>query len=317
MLRPQSEVNSNGEETRAPLPPLSRVSRFYLMVFLLLLIAGSILQALHLKTGLVLTQVLLILLPALWFRRKYNLEPWPMANLSPLPGRLIPVILKLSLSTWILNVALATLLVWILKTGGFKPQVILPAPESFIQYLLFLLIIAVFPGFCEEVLFRGTLMPALGGNGLFPALIFSSLLFSLFHVSLTNLLSTLLLGLLIGLTVIWSGSLWAGVLYHTINNALAVTYLYLSTLLDLETVFSRGWTIPLAVLILAAAVRGAMGGLRTLKNHPAGTQVQVRRPWLPPGWFNWATGVVIMLYLVLAALEMLLGFGIVPWEPGL
>jgi len=91
-------------------------------------------------------------------------------------------------------------------------------------FALTLLLIAVLPALCEELLFRGALMGMLRGVlGDRGRVILVAVLFGLLHLSLARLLPTAALGVVLGLLVVWTGSLWPAVLAHGLNNALAVT----------------------------------------------------------------------------------------------
>jgi len=56
-----------------------------------------------------------------------------------------------------------------------------------------------------------------------------SIIFSLAHFSFYGFLSRIFLGLVLGALFYYSGKLWLSILAHFINNALAITLLYLST----------------------------------------------------------------------------------------
>jgi len=89
---------------------------------------------------------------------------------------------------------------------------------------LTLLLIAVLPALCEELLFRGALMGMLRGvMGDRSRVILVAVLFGLLHLSLVRSLPTATLGVVLGMLVVWTGSLWPAVLAHGLNNSLAVT----------------------------------------------------------------------------------------------
>ena len=95
-------------------------------------------------------------------------------------------------------------------------------------FALTLLLVAVLPALCEEVLFRGVLMGMLRGVLTDRArVVLVAVLFGLLHVSLARILPTAALGLVLGLLVVWSGSLWPAVLAHGLNNAFALTLAHL------------------------------------------------------------------------------------------
>ena len=87
---------------------------------------------------------------------------------------------------------------------------------------------ALMPAICEEVLFRGVLLPALGGPlaAALPRPLAGapepSPLFGAFHLSPARLLPTAVLGLGFGGAVVLTGSLWPAVGMHLVNNALVI-----------------------------------------------------------------------------------------------
>ncbi|MCS6901552.1 MAG: CPBP family intramembrane metalloprotease, partial [Polyangiaceae bacterium] len=89
-----------------------------------------------------------------------------------------------------------------------------------------LLLGAVVPAVCEEMLFRGLIFGGLQGLGAGWAVVLSSLLFGLAHGSAYRLLPTFSLGLVMGLLRWRSGSLAPSVVFHGLNNGLAVTLMY-------------------------------------------------------------------------------------------
>jgi len=294
-------------------PNLKSIMRLYVVVFLILIVIGSIVQGWSLEIGMLITQWVLILLPAVWILSRYRVDRSTFVRLNPLKLGYIPVIIFLSASFWLLNMVIAAGLVTGLTEIGFEPVVVIEPPENFQHYLLYVFAIAISAGICEEVLFRGTIMPAIEEHGAIPAVIFSSFLFALFHGSFLNLISTFMLGAVIAVVVIKTGSLWGGVLYHMLNNFYAITYLYLlreqETTTELDPQVFLG-LIPL--LLIAAAL--AYFSLRVLHSKTGAKSLLKSREgrWLPKGWFGGLLIVSIILFLVLAMLEFAIGFG---WFP--
>ncbi|AKT37638.1 ABC transporter permease subunit/CPBP intramembrane protease [Chondromyces crocatus] len=89
-----------------------------------------------------------------------------------------------------------------------------------------LLLTAVMPAVCEELLFRGLLYSGLRRFGPALAIGVSSLLFGLAHGSVFRLLPTLLLGVGMGYARYRTGSIAAGMLIHMLNNGIAASLLY-------------------------------------------------------------------------------------------
>ncbi len=100
------------------------------------------------------------------------------------------------------------------------------------DYILALVIMALLPAFCEEVLFRGGFQNFLtrGINQPWVAIIIVSALFSVMHLSYYGFLSRFALGIVLGALYYYSGTIWWSIAAHFIYNALAITMLYAYTL---------------------------------------------------------------------------------------
>lgn len=89
-----------------------------------------------------------------------------------------------------------------------------------------LLFFAFIPAVCEEVAFRGFILSGLEkGHSARSAIVMSALLFGFMHVLISlfqQLFNATLLGLVLGLMAVRSRSLLPGIVFHTINNGLAV-----------------------------------------------------------------------------------------------
>ncbi len=294
-------------------PGLKEAMKLYIFVFVLLLLVGSLAQGLHFEFGMIVTQWVLILLPALWFWRRYGVDSVVFARLYPLKVRFIPVIVLLSLSFWLLNMVLASGMIVGLMEMGYQPIVVIEPPRTVLHYLAYLAVLSLSAGICEEVLFRGAIMPAIEGRGLIPAIIFSSFLFALFHGSFTSLISTFMLGVVIAVVVIKTGSLWGGILYHMLNNFYAATYLYAAGFIDTAAaveVEAQDLWAGLPILILSLG--GAWLGLRLLHNKSGAEPLLkgYRGSWMPRGWFGGLMVVALVFFLFLAVFEMVIGFGL-------
>lgn len=290
-------------------PDLKSVLRLYLFVFASLLLLGSYLQALHFEYGMIATQVLIILIPALLYWRCFAVDQVTFARLRPLPLKFVPAIVILAAAMWLVNVFIAAGLVGGLMELGFKPLVMIEPPTTWQQYLGYIVVLSVFAGICEEVLFRGTIMPALEQYGLVPAIIFSSLLFALLHGSLLSLLSTFSLGVIMAVIVVKTGSLWGGIIYHMLNNFYAATYLFWAGSMDATTARFGLHTYLALLPFLVVGLIGVVIGLRMLHQNSDQPSILVsRKALLPAGWLSWPLSVSVALFLIIAALEIAIGF---------
>jgi sodium transport system permease protein len=121
---------------------------------------------------------------------------------------------------------------------------------SGIPFWQLLLMIAVVPGICEELAFRGVLLHGLSKR-LPPvalALVVGAI-FGLFHVSLWRILSTAYLGAVLAAVVTLTGSIFPAMLWHALNNATVVVAAELGWMP--EGFRLPLWSYPLAVSGLA------------------------------------------------------------------
>jgi uncharacterized protein len=290
-------------------PGLRSIMLLYLIIFVSLLLIGSFLQSLHFEYGMIATQVLIILIPAIWYWRRFQVDQIAFARLQSLSFKYIPSIILLAASFWLINMFIAVGLVGWLINIGFEPVVLIEPPSSWQQYLGYLVVLSVFAGICEEVLFRGTIMPALEKYGLVPALVFSSLLFALLHGSFLSLLSTFVLGVVMAVIVIKTGSLWGGIIYHMLNNFFAATYLFLVGSIEVTPVEIETSAYLALLPFLIFGLAGAVIGMRQLnRNSESQPLLKNRTGWLPDGWFGWPFIIALFFFLLIALFELAVGF---------
>lgn len=96
------------------------------------------------------------------------------------------------------------------------------------EFILALLIMGFLPALCEETLFRGGLQNFLTRATRMPwlSIIFISIIFSVVHLSWYGFLSRFFLGFLLGFMYHYSGRIWLNIIAHFLNNAIAITVLY-------------------------------------------------------------------------------------------
>jgi sodium transport system permease protein len=94
------------------------------------------------------------------------------------------------------------------------------------RMLWLLVVLAMVPAICEELVFRGVLLQGLGRRISMPrAVLISALTFGAFHLSFETairFLPTAFLGLLLGYVVWRTRSIFTGMLMHLVNNAFVV-----------------------------------------------------------------------------------------------
>ncbi|MDW7676714.1 MAG: type II CAAX endopeptidase family protein, partial [Bacillota bacterium] len=198
----------------------------YLMGSLLFFTVGFTVQQRELYTGLIITQLAVVLLPPFLYLeiRKMNVRQTMRLNrITWRQGLLAALITIFMYPTAVTaNLVMLNLLT---RIGTIDiPQI--PTASSPLQYLRLMLIISVLAGVCEEVFFRGFVLRGYEKLGRRKAVVISAVLFGVFHYNIYNLAGAIVLGLVFGALVIVTDSLYVGIIGHMVNNGFAVTLGY-------------------------------------------------------------------------------------------
>ncbi|MBQ8412747.1 MAG: CPBP family intramembrane metalloprotease, partial [Lachnospiraceae bacterium] len=175
--------------------------------------------------GVLCTQFIILIIPifAAWYTKKDIKETFRLRipRLGYVLGGIMSVVGALLLGMIITGISS-----YIFKSSatelGESMNAILG--DSFIETLL---LVAVVPAFCEEIMFRGYVLSSM--DKVFKprnAIIVSGIIFGLYHMNLVQSFTTAFLGIVIGYVAYKSGSIFPGVIMHFINNALACVVMY-------------------------------------------------------------------------------------------
>lgn len=125
------------------------------------------------------------------------------------------------------------------------------------------LLVAVLPALCEELVYRGFILSGLRGRGggaaTARAVVLSAVLFALFHVFPEKWVTTFPVGLVLAYVCVRTGSLWPGVVIHGLNNASAVLAAKYGAGTALESLYApedprNGTAVAVTTAVLAAAL---------------------------------------------------------------
>lgn len=201
---------------------LERNTAAYILfaISLLLVIAiGLLVQAVNLYFGLALTELVLILLPAVVFARRAK---QPLAQTLRW-RRVDPMTAILSLCTgiglWGIVASLDRLIKYLIGIQGTVES----GEFQMGKWLLLLFVFAVLPAICEESLFRGAIQGTLRRSGSRRAILVTAFLFAAFHLNPVPLVPLFVLGLVFGVMCWRTNSSIASMLAHFGNNAVAVS----------------------------------------------------------------------------------------------
>jgi membrane protease YdiL (CAAX protease family) len=148
--------------------------------------------------------------------------------------------------------------------------------NSAAEYVLALVVMGFLPALCEETLFRGGLQNFLTRATRMPlfSIVFISIIFSVVHLSWYGFLSRFFLGFLLGFIYHYSGRIWLNIIAHFLNNAIAITALYIfhlrgKPLKDLMTDHGGSYwglaALPVVIFLLLVFKR--VSNYRTLANQ--------------------------------------------------
>ena len=124
-----------------------------------------------------------------------------------------------------------------------------------------IVVLALIPAVCEELLFRGALQQILcrcfkGRQHI--AILLTAAIFSLFHFELFAFLPRFMLGIALGYLFYYGGSLWVNATAHFANNAIVVVLYHLAGkgIIDIEMAESINapWYLAFGGLALAVVV---------------------------------------------------------------
>lgn len=195
---------------------------FYSAVMLLYFFAGSFFQANFGLLGIFLNQILLIGLPVVLvsYAQDCDLLDWPSWQKPGILPLVFTVIFTLTLSFGIDQlIALQDKYIpppLFLEEFFKELTAIRSTPEGIVKVIA----LAITPAFCEEIFFRGLLLPSWTKKFGWPlGNILTSLAFALAHGNLLYFHFYFILGFFMGALMKWKNSLWLPILGHFTNNA--------------------------------------------------------------------------------------------------
>ncbi len=110
-----------------------------------------------------------------------------------------------------------------LKSVGITPKMPdITMPAGGFGIAAYIILIAVMPALCEELLFRGGVLYMASKYGKWPGIIISSMFFALLHGNFYQIPYAFMLGIIIAYMVIETGSIFTGIAIHFANNFVSV-----------------------------------------------------------------------------------------------
>jgi membrane protease YdiL (CAAX protease family) len=175
---------------------------------------------------LLVNQFVIVFIPVLIYTLKNKLNIKRVFRLNKLRFTPAVLILLISVPAYFAAAMLNNIMVYFLQYYIQVPEAPVPVPGNGIELLISLIVLAVSPAICEELLHRGLILNAFERRGTIRAIFLSAMIFGLFHFEITNLIGPVFLGSLIAYYVVRTNSIFAGMLAHFINNSFYVLTQY-------------------------------------------------------------------------------------------
>ncbi len=270
-------------------------SLLYLTSMLLVVTLGSYFQRQSFSLGLIATELVCILLPALVYLR---LTGQRIADALPVrwPGWKIALLcLALGAAAWQVDAVIEGVS---MQVSGYRLFVSPDAyPTSVGAALLLLAALVIAAPVCEEILFRGVLLGGYLPLGASFALRLSSALFIFFHMRLQGFAALILVAFVLGWVAVRTRSLAASILAHMANNAFAAAAILSAA--------SRP-DAPLALVSgpgVLASVGVLLAGVYLLRR--ATTDRPADQPFSTRGWLlhAWPLAIALLIFGVVVAGE--------------
>lgn len=202
--------------------------------------------------------ILFVALPVMLYARR---DPKIASHLriEPLKGRVAALsVLTAAVAVLFINCVSQLWFILVQCMGGTIPASGVAVPTTVRGLASAVILSAVLPGICEELLFRGLMLSAWEERGSLRAVTTVSLLFTLLHGNLLGIPSEFICGVLLACIVISSGSLFAGMVFHTVFNSTLLIASYWAR--TVETGAEAAYTGALSLLpfLLGALLFGSI-----------------------------------------------------------
>lgn len=210
-------------------PSITDGALIYTISLIALIYIGSFMQLYWGTIGLIATEVMILLIPVLYaiyikadIKNTFSLR---MIKIRYILGSII---------VWFGGYLIINITTQILLSLFPEGADVLQAVNSSVMmdsFIASLVVVALIPAICEEVLFRGFLLSAFKGKSKKSkiwAIIIVGILFGIMHLNFIRIVPTAMLGILFAYSALATKSIWTSVFMHFLNNGFSVCVLYLN-----------------------------------------------------------------------------------------
>jgi sodium transport system permease protein len=234
-----------------------RVLRWFAIMWAILFLSSAWLAGdLGIRTQVVVNLVGIFLVGSLLMLRSYRLDPRRALALRAPRAAVWPAVLIGAPAAFIVGIGLAHL-----------GQLLFPVPERLIeafgQFMVpedlplwqIVFFLAVMPGICEEIAFRGLLLHGLRTRfGPIMLVVVTGAIFGFFHVELFRLIPTAYLGMVLAAVTLLTGSIFPAMLWHALNNSAALVPAALGWWAPDAAIPGWGYAVAAAGLVVSFAI---------------------------------------------------------------
>lgn len=210
-------------------PSITDGALIYTISLIALIYIGSVMQLYWGTCGLVATEVMIFLIPMLYaIYIKADIKNTFSLRLPKLRYILGGFIVWFG-GYFIINIT-TRILISLFPEGAD----VLEAVNSSVMmdsFFASLIVVALIPAICEEILFRGFLLGAFKGESKKSkiwAVVMVGILFGIMHLNFIRIVPTAILGILFAYCALATKSIWTSVFMHFLNNGFSVCALYIT-----------------------------------------------------------------------------------------
>ncbi|WKA55652.1 CPBP family intramembrane glutamic endopeptidase [Planococcus shixiaomingii] len=236
----------------------------YFIPFMLVAFIGSILPLVIMEASLetfdvVISLVVYILVPAVFFGYYFRKQNVPLSNVVFFKGiaKWLPSMAGIVLISILFSISIFWLQLYALLpvAPGLVSFFMEPIPIPETPWTIFFLIfsVVILAPIAEEFMFRGLLLKRLiGKTSVWGGIILSSFFFGILHA---DILGAFAFGVIASLLYLQTGNLLIPILLHMLNNSLAITLMFLAppdwptsiSIMELSDITSKA--VPNAILL--------------------------------------------------------------------
>ncbi len=268
-----------------------RCGQAYLLLafsWLLLIVIGAAVQAYSVPLGLAVTELLLILLPAVMFVRQKGLGLISGMRWRTMSPRKIVLSAMIGVAGWGMAVIVHG---WIVRLLGPDPAMGIGSAQTAQELAVLLFVGALLPGVCEEALFRGVIQGVLERRGATFAVLVTGILFGLYHMSPWTIVPAALLGIVYGIMVVRTGSVVSSTIAHVCNNATAFVAGF--TLTE-ESIVPFSESLAAAFVVLGGLFLYVTSNASPARSPLATVPANLSRRWRKSVWILGILGMVVV-----------------------